>query len=742
MLTGGVAASYTLAQDWGTGFQGQIQLTNSQATSVANWQLQFDFARNLTSIWDASIVSHVGNHYVVAGDSWDSALPAGGAVSFGFIGAGSGSGTAPANFLLNSIALGPQPTALPALSVADVSQNDSPTGVTNFVFGVTLSAASSSAVSVAFATGNGTALAGTDYQTTSGTLTFPPGATQEQITVPVLGSMSAAPNKTFSLTLSSPAGATLARSVATGTIFIPGAPATSGNFQFQDTSDWGSGFSGQITMTNTAEQPVNNWRVEFDFAAQITSIWDASIVSHVGNHYIVQNAGWNGTIAPGGTASFGFNGSPGNLTTQPLNYRLYDGNATYSGATNHAPTPAGDTVLVNPGQPIAINVLANDTDPDGDPLSVTSITQPKDGVAVLNADGTITYTPATGFIGSDAFSYSVKDGRGGVGSATVSLTVGTPAATASWPAQFFAPYVDVTLYPAFNLVSATQTQGVKFFTLAFITADSSDKPAWGGYSSYEVNGGAFDMALRQQVAAVRTAGGDVMASFGGAAGQELAQVITSVPQLTAAYQTVVTDYNLTHLDFDIEGAAEADHASIDRRSEALAALQQAQTAAGHPLQIWYTLPVLPSGLTADGLYVLQSALRYGVQIAGVNVMAMDYGDSAAPNPSGQMGQFAIEAAQSTFAQLQTLYGSTKTSAQLWQMIGVTPMIGLNDDTSEVFDEAAARQLVAFAQQQGMGRISMWSLNRDTTGTATNSVTNTASSITQQAFDFSHIFEAI
>lgn len=152
--------------------------------------------------------------------------------------------------------------------------------------------------------------------------------------------------------------------------------------------------------------------------------------------------------------------------------------------------------------------------------------------------------------------------------------------------------------------------------------------------------------------------------------------------------------------------------------------------------------MLPSGLTADGLYVLQSALRYGVQIAGVNVMAMDYGDSASPNPSGQMGQFAIEAAQSTFAQLQTLYGSTKTSAQLWQMIGVTPMIGLNDDTSEVFDEAAARQLVAFAQQQGMGRISMWSLNRDTTGTATNSVTNTASSITQQAFDFSHIFEAI
>ena len=71
--------------------------------------------------------------------------------------------------------------------------------------------------------------------------------------------------------------------------------------------------------------------------------------------------------------------------------------------------------------------------------------------------------------------------------------------------------------------------------------------------------------------------------------------------LTAAYQTVVTDYNLTHIDFDIEGAAVADHASIDRRSQALAALQQTEAAAGKPLTIWFTLPALPTALTADGL---------------------------------------------------------------------------------------------------------------------------------------------
>ena len=123
-------------------------------------------------------------------------------------------------------------------------------------------------------------------------------------------------------------------------------------------------------------------------------------------------------------------------------------------------------------------------------------------------------------------------------------------------------------------------------------------------------------------------------------------------------------------------------------------------------------------------------------------MTMDYGDSAAPNPMGHMGDFAIQAANSLFAQMQTLYGTTKTDAQLWSMIGVTPMIGVNDITTEVFDQQAAQQLVAFAQQKGMARISMWSLNRDTQSTAKNYPDNTSSSIVQQAFEFSHIFKTI
>ena len=61
--------------------------------------------------------------------------------------------------------------------------------------------------------------------------------------------------------------------------------------------------------------------------------------------------------------------------------------------------------------------------------------------------------------------------------------------------------------------------------------------------------------------------------------------------------------------------------------------------------------MLPTGLTADGVYVLQSAKTPGVTVDTVNVMAMDFGDSPRPNPAGKMGTYAIQSAQSTQAQI-------------------------------------------------------------------------------------------
>ena len=740
-LMSGVSVGMTVTSDWGSGFQTQMQLNNTQTTAVSNWKLEFDYAPNITSIWNAQVVSHTGNHYLIQGLSWDQDLPAQGNVAFGFVATGS-SASNPSNYKLNGAALG-NTTALPTLSIADSSVTESETQSVSEPFVVSLSAAATTPITVAYSTSDGTAVAGVNYQAASGTLTFAPGQTQATINVSVLSKPTAAATTAFNLTLSNPSGATLSRTQATGTIKNPAA-SSGGNFQFTVTSDWGTGFGGQITATNTGTTAITNWQLGFDFPGQITSIWNATISSHVGNHYIIQNAGWNSTIQPGANVSIGFDGSPGNVTVGPTNYAwvgTQSGGGGGGGGTSQVPTPANDSVSAIVNQAKVINVLANDSDPNGFSLTVTAVTIPQHGTAVLNADSTVTYAPTTGYTGNDSFTYTVSNGHGRTATANVAITVAQATTSTNWPTSFYAPYVDMTLYPTFNLVTAATTGKIKYFSLAFIVADSNNQPSWGGYTQYEVNGGSFDMALRQQITNLRAAGGDVMVSFGGASNAELAQQITNVTQLTAAYQTVVSAYNITHLDFDIEGAASADHAAIDRRSQALAALEQNAATAGTKLQVWFTLPVLPTGLTADGLYVVQSALKYGVQIAGINVMAMDYGDSAAPSPAKQMGNYAIDSANSLFNQLSTLYGTSKTSAELWTMIGVTPMIGLNDVTTETFDLNAASELLAFAEQKGMGRISIWSLNRDTASTTAKTyVDTTSSSIVQKQWEFSSIFE--
>ena len=107
---------------------------------------------------------------------------------------------------------------LPAVSVADASVAEGNSGTVNLNFAVTLSAASLNPVSISYATGGGTATAGTDYASASGTLTIPPGAMAGTIVVAVNGDTTAEGSETFTITLSNPANATLARSAATGTI--------------------------------------------------------------------------------------------------------------------------------------------------------------------------------------------------------------------------------------------------------------------------------------------------------------------------------------------------------------------------------------------------------------------------------------------------------------------------------------------------------------------------------------------
>ncbi len=93
---------------------------------------------------------------------------------------------------------------------------------------------------------------------------------------------------------------------------------------------------------------------------------------------------------------------------------------------NSAPAAGDDVVTTSFETPVTLDPLANDGDPDGDPLALESLGFPAHGRLAINGDGTLTYTPDAGFSGEDAFTYTVTDGRGERASAEVRITVAPP----------------------------------------------------------------------------------------------------------------------------------------------------------------------------------------------------------------------------------------------------------------------------------------------------------------------------
>jgi hypothetical protein len=75
---------------------------------------------------------------------------------------------------------------------------------------------------------------------------------------------------------------------------------------FTDTSDWGTGFTGNIEIDNTSKTAINGWTLSFVLAEPISNIWNAQIISHTGNSYVVGNLSYNAAITAGGNISFGF----------------------------------------------------------------------------------------------------------------------------------------------------------------------------------------------------------------------------------------------------------------------------------------------------------------------------------------------------------------------------------------------------------------------------------------------------
>ncbi|MET9346408.1 glycosyl hydrolase family 18 protein [Streptomyces termitum] len=312
---------------------------------------------------------------------------------------------------------------------------------------------------------------------------------------------------------------------------------------------------------------------------------------------------------------------------------------------------------------------------------------------------------------------------------------GSAQAATPLPNRVFAPYFEAWTGESPAALSAQS--GAKHLTMAFLqtATKGSCTPYWNGDTGMPISSAVFGADIKT----MQARGGDVIPSFGGytadTTGTEIADSCTDVNKIADAYEKVLTTYDVTRLDMDIEVDALDNSAGVDRRNKAIKVLQDRAAASGRTLEISYTLPTTPNGLAASGLALLKNAVSNGARVDVVNMMTFDYYDNAAHD----MAKDTQTAGQGLYNQLAKLYPA-KTPAQLWGMVGITEMIGVDDfGPAETFTLANARTVYDWAVSKGINTLSFWALQRDNGGCPGGAAADNCSGIAQNTWDFSHVF---
>jgi len=303
---------------------------------------------------------------------------------------------------------------------------------------------------------------------------------------------------------------------------------------------------------------------------------------------------------------------------------------------------------------------------------------------------------------------------------------------------WFASYVDVTSTPtyAFEQLGANSHKDV---ILSFIVSSPTKActPTWGG--AFTLDQASDSLDLDRRIARLKQQGGTIAVSFGGLKNKELASSCNDVASLKAAYSAVINRYQLDTIDLDIEQGNLSDSTAGERRAEAIAQLQSERRAQGKNLAVWATLPVSPTGLSEEGTTAVSQLLDKKVDLAGVNAMTMDYGQSRNNMSMADASTAALPATQRQLGVLYQRAGTYLNAATLWSKIGATPMIGQNDSEDEIFSLDDAAKLNQFARDKGVARMSMWSANRDiacgSNYVNTKTVSDSCSGIQQQPYNF-------
>ena len=283
-------------------------------------------------------------------------------------------------------------------------------------------------------------------------------------------------------------------------------------------------------------------------------------------------------------------------------------------------------------------------------------------------------------------------------------------ASKSLPAPWFAGYVDVTATPSYTFESDVGSQYMNV-VLGFVVAGKDGcSPSWGGY--YTPSQAASQLDLDSRVAQVESSDRTVTISFGGQKGSELAQECSSSGSLYRQYASVINRYHVNSVDFDIEGSALGNSSANKRRAEAVARLVSERKADGGSLTVSLTVPVGRDGITSDTLSVIDLFLDAGVRIDNLNLMTMDYGVASSQTAQSDIIIDSLKAVHAQYRRILYSHGLFYDSDQVWKLMGATVLNGQNDTSNEFRTLDDAQKVNTFALSTSLGRLSMWSLNRD------------------------------
>jgi chitinase len=310
----------------------------------------------------------------------------------------------------------------------------------------------------------------------------------------------------------------------------------------------------------------------------------------------------------------------------------------------------------------------------------------------------------------------------------------------SLPDHVFAPYFQT--YNPGSLAGQSRDSGARFLTMAFLQTASTGScdVLWNGDPTTPVARSVFG----DDIARIRARGGDVVPSFGGFSADdtatEIADSCTDVDKIASAYEKVITTYDVTRLDMDVEDNSLTNAGGIQRRNQAIRKVEDWAQRNGRTVQFVYTIPTGPTGLEPSGVEVLRNAVINRARIDIVNIMTFDYYDDQAHG----MAVDTRVAASSLVATLHRLYPDRSTSG-LWRMVGITEMIGIDDYGSggetgplEIFTIADASTVTAWAAQKNIAELSFWALGRDNGDCPGVPGSDTCSGVAQTTWRYTHI----